>query len=261
MESIAVTSQGMYVACLEQGLIVSRDGGVTWQSTGSQDVVAAFALTADAAYAATSAGVLRRRGDAFEVVNSTPVRSITSRASTVGALTLGGELILSETDGWWRSVPLPSEAGVPSCLELIDPDTLVIGSSSGLWLGNEAAWQRTLDASPVTAVAAAPDGRLLAAVGDRVWTQQGPSAWRHASVAGSIPALAPSLTFARDRVIVVATSAGVYISTDAGASFARWRDGIGEPAVVAVAFSPEFAADGIVYAVELGGRIWRARVS
>lgn len=82
--------------------------------------------------------------------------------------------------------------------------------------------------------------------------------------AGRLPALtdlAASPDYAQDRTLFAATSAGVYVSRDGGASFLPWNDGLDPTATVAVAPSPAFARDRLVYALGLGGTVWRRRDS
>jgi hypothetical protein len=83
--------------------------------------------------------------------------------------------------------------------------------------------------------------------------------WQHVTLPGSVGALAPSPTYHADRTVLAATSAGVSVSRDGGATFEGWSTGLGETPVVAIALSPTYTADRLVYAVELGGRIWRRR--
>jgi hypothetical protein len=83
-----------------------------------------------------------------------------------------------------------------------------------------------------------------------------------ADSAGRRPALtdlAASPDYARDRTVFAATSAGVYVSRDGGASFEPWSDSLEPAATVAVAPSPAYARDRLVYALGLGGTVWRRR--
>jgi hypothetical protein len=74
-----------------------------------------------------------------------------------------------------------------------------------------------------------------------------------------VTALAVSPTYASDRTLFAATSAGVFVSRDGGDSFGLWSDGLQPRSVVAVAVSPDYAADRLVYAITLGGGVWRRR--
>jgi photosystem II stability/assembly factor-like uncharacterized protein len=60
----------------------------------------------------------------------------------------------------------------------------------------------------------------------------------------------------RDRTVVAAADAGVYLSRDGGATFAAWDDGLDVPLVTALALT---ATDGGLeaYALGLGGTLWR----
>jgi photosystem II stability/assembly factor-like uncharacterized protein len=84
--------------------------------------------------------------------------------------------------------------------------------------------------------------------------------WRRARLPGSVSALevAPAYGRDRDRTILAGTTAGVFISRNAGIEFESAGRGGGGP-IVAVAFSPAYNEDRLVYAVELGGRVWRLR--
>src|SRR5690606_7591463 len=63
-----------------------------------------------------------------------------------------------------------------------------------------------------------------------------------------------------ERIVYAATNAGPYVSRDGGRSFRPWRDGYAGGGLVALAVSPTFATDRTLYAVGVGGSIWRATV-
>jgi hypothetical protein len=78
--------------------------------------------------------------------------------------------------------------------------------------------------------------------------------------AGRLPAITHfvvSPAYAQDRTLFAATSAGVYVSRDGGASFAAWNVGVELVSMVAVTLSPAYARDRLVYSLGLGGTIWR----
>lgn len=82
---------------------------------------------------------------------------------------------------------------------------------------------------------------------------------------GTVAALALSPTFAQDGVILAATAAGLYRSTDGGRHWQRSADGLSDPRLTAVAFAPwpallAFAAtaDGRLFQSEDGGQSWHA---
>lgn len=68
---------------------------------------------------------------------------------------------------------------------------------------------------------------------------------------GTVSALAFSPSFTNDRTVFAATLAGVYRSTDGGASWRNVSRGLASPFVDAIAVSPAYAGDRTVFA---GGR-------
>ena len=78
----------------------------------------------------------------------------------------------------------------------------------------------------------------------------------------AITAIAVSPHYRNDHTVFVATSAGIFISRDAGRNFAPWSGGMGTTPVVALAVTAK-AANGKgeqwLYALGLGGTIWRRR--
>jgi hypothetical protein len=81
--------------------------------------------------------------------------------------------------------------------------------------------------------------------------------WESTELLASIAGLTASPDYAQNRTLFAATSAGVYVSRDGGASFTLWSDGLEPKATVAVAVSPAYAEDRLVYGLGLGGTIWR----
>ncbi|MGE3910905.1 MAG: hypothetical protein AB7K36_16225, partial [Chloroflexota bacterium] len=82
-------------------------------------------------------------------------------------------------------------------------------------------------------------------------------AWVSVELPGNIADLAASPAYAQDQTLFAATSAGVYVSRDGGASFSAWDDDQEPGPCVSVAISPSFATDRLVYALGLGGTVWR----
>ncbi len=88
--------------------------------------------------------------------------------------------------------------------------------------------------------------------------------WQRAELSGlprsgGIYALTLSPAFRQDRTVLAATDTGVYISRDAGATFAAWSDALPELPILALAFPmPGAGAGGAVRAIAaaLGGAIW-----
>ena len=271
------------LAGLEDGLVVSSDAGASWQPVSLGEASAVYGLSADAAYAATGVGVFKRREGAGEWERSStiPARAVASSGDWVAALGLEGEVCTSADGGQtWRTLAWPTgAAGAPTSLSVAVDGTLLVGTNAGVWRADGrsgADWQPILEAQAgrVSSVLAAPtypiNGLCFVGVGDEVWSTargvqevvrgQRRPAWRRTSSPGSVIALASSPTFAQDRTLAVGTSVGVALSRDAGAHWMPWSDGLTGLPVLAVAFSPHFATDHLVYAVELGGRLWRRAV-
>jgi photosystem II stability/assembly factor-like uncharacterized protein len=74
-----------------------------------------------------------------------------------------------------------------------------------------------------------------------------------------VTALAASPRYREDRTVVAATSAGAFVSRDAGESFQPWSEGLDSPRLVAIGVSPQYGEDHLVYALGLGGAIWRRK--
>lgn len=88
-------------------------------------------------------------------------------------------------------------------------------------------------------------------------------AWRAVALPGAGPLAITALAAApgaEGRIVVfAATNEGVYRSRDGGEGFARWDEGLDPAAVVALAPSPAYTTDRTVYALGLGGTLWRRR--
>jgi hypothetical protein len=57
--------------------------------------------------------------------------------------------------------------------------------------------------------------------------------------------------------VFAATSAGVFVSRDGGATYLPWSEGLIPPGLVALAISQNYHSDRLIYALGLGGTIWR----
>jgi len=84
--------------------------------------------------------------------------------------------------------------------------------------------------------------------------------WRGADLshgAVAVTAVAPTPSYTGDRTVFAATNAGVFVSRNGGETYQPWSEGLVPPGVVGLAISPTYAADRLVYALGLGGTIWR----
>ena len=64
-----------------------------------------------------------------------------------------------------------------------------------------------------------------------------------------------AIVVAPGGAIFAGTSTGVYVSRDQGHTFELWKTSVGPRRVIGLALAP----DSLVYALELGGRLWRGR--
>jgi len=277
----------LFAAGLEDGVIVSTDAGATWQAAngGPDSPVFALATAPGGVYAATSNGIVRRqvKADQWRQVHPLGTRAIRADGRRVVAVGVHGELLAS-TDGGeaWRRLVWPAAGGQPRSVALTGAHT-VVGSVDAL-TGERAIWQSATDGQAwqrvllergagVIPVAAPPthaiDAMLFVGLDDavartirgveEVWRGERHPVWRRATLSGMVTALETSPAYARDATLLVGTSAGAWISRDAGDTFQTLDANLGDAPVVAVAFSPAYVRDRLIYAVELGGRIWRLR--
>ena len=156
-------------------------------------------------------------------------------------------------------------------------------TESVLWRSKDGGerWQRWL-VLPGTAVGRLPvavaptypiDGTVLVGHGGRVWRplrhveevrggERRPT-FRGAALGVSanpgITALSVSPLFTQDRTVFAASNIGTYISRNGGESFVAWNEGLDQPRMVSIAASPNYASDRLVYALGLGGTLWRRR--
>lgn len=218
------------------------------------------------------------------------------RADDAGAPLLAalqdGGLLLSEDGGAsWRLLPWrPERAEVLSlaCSPRFGRDrTLYVGTGAPdeaapgvsdlvLWRSADggSTWQRWLvtrgpKALPLLAredsILVGVDGRVLRPRHDAQEVVRGERRplWRGADLPG-VAAVSTALASTRDdaghALVLAATSGGVACSWDGGASFAAWSEGLPPGPIVSLAVAPESGGERCVYAVGLGGSIWRRRV-
>jgi hypothetical protein len=254
--------QTLYAYGLQASRGVSNDGGRTWTMRDDLDEAGAVATLPDGTlvHATEPAAAWRalplpfaqaqivavgfapdadqqRHGDVY-LATVGPVSSA-DRALTLWRTSDRGR----RWDRWLELPDLPAGGAVRIAALPANPwgDTVVVGYGGRVLRPRQNAWQVSGGARrPVWDACELPG-------------QDG---------AGRLPAIAgltASPDYARDRAVFAATSAGVYLSRDGGASFAAWHDDLEPPATVDVAPSPAYARDRLVYALGLGGTIWRRR--
>jgi hypothetical protein len=231
--ALAATADGVYVAGLEDGIEVSSDGGATW-GDGWQADVAVYALSTDARYAATAGGVLRRAGSSWETINAAPSRAVSRSGRTVAALTLAGEVLLSNDEGaMWETLTPP---WVPTCCVIAPDGGLLLGSNTGVYRAT-SSWPPVVEAPRVRAIAVADNGTLFVGTDEELIYGT-----ERTEVAGRVTAIA-----AEAGGVAVATSAGLWLFDNGDMALE-----LADKPVVAATFDGTY-----VYAAELGGRIWR----
>jgi hypothetical protein len=86
--------------------------------------------------------------------------------------------------------------------------------------------------------------------------------WLRTTVAPASPRITSMAMSDDARDVFVATSAGVFASRDQGRTFAEWSQGLDERPILAVAVSPVHEAQfREVFALELGGQLWRRSIA
>jgi photosystem II stability/assembly factor-like uncharacterized protein len=324
------TDHTLYGLSLDEGVLASRDGGLTWVRAWPEDAdpaVAALAAahgdTSPVLLAATTEQLYRsidggQRWDALPPESAPPLHLLTALPPGgpnpaflgIGARQANGRqqagLAISEDGGLtWRPAGHlgAGEAGWSFTVDglAVSPafwadrtlvargvETRADGDSrTRLWRSTDAGrtWSIWYEESgsdgqalPATLLMppASPSGNMVVqALGGRVltpvagsWERHGGQrrpVWHSATLGpevGAVTALAAppaaKAGSAAERAVFAATNAGPYLSRDGGRTFRPWRDGYTGGGLVALAVSPLFATDRTVFAVGVGGAIWRA---
>jgi photosystem II stability/assembly factor-like uncharacterized protein len=292
---LVLDERTLLAADAQAGISRSQDAGLTWHDaeTGLDDTPVyslvrtesmLLAGTASGVLASTDAGATWRR---LPIATDAPARVLAvapDHRRTVVAAVGGGHLLMSEDAGaTWRSMPsaLPSSAEAVSLA--LSPSfardrTLFVASSqpATVWRSSDGGerWQRWLvvddQAGEVVPLAVSPDfatdGRVYVGLQGRVGRPR-PEArevrggerrplWRMASI-GHGAAQVTGLLARTRGVVLAATSQGLFVSFDAGEHFRRHGgEGLAPHGLVSLAPGP----DGAVYALALGGAVWRTRL-
>lgn len=245
------------------GVNVSRDGGVSWQQS---------------------------------IATSAPVRAVISvsaadpAGTTALAAVANGQLLDSDDGGaTWRAARNAAFGGAEIVSLAGSADysrdrtvfvTTKSASDAVVWRSTNGGeqWARWLvepGQHDTVQLAISPNysadelvfvglgGRVLSPRQDAraVHASKRRNVWRDVELGGgatAVTALAVSPAFARDRTLLVATNAGIFVSRDGGQTYQNWSEGLPQPPrITALSISPTYPVDGLVYAVGLGGTIWR----
>ena len=278
----------------DDGMARSRDGGTNWRDVGPGGAVAGVALSdgypADGTvYCAGAAGLYVSRDGSASWVQAIGVAAtaVATSGATVLAALEGGELVTSGDGGRaWSSAGRLTDAGEIASVHLSREGAMfaVAGAPDGrhdrhsVWRSAAVGgrWDRWLeersDGTPALAAPSATAGTVFVGLQRAVLTpipnfhevrgRVRVPVWRRVELGdATVTALVASPAYDDDRTLFAATSGGVYVSRDSGASFGRW-DQNGDPVpMVSLAPTASYATDKLVYAVGLGGSLWRRRDS
>jgi photosystem II stability/assembly factor-like uncharacterized protein len=280
----------VFVAGPEEGIRASSDGGIHWEErNGGLDDVAVYGLSATARglWAATGQGVYvsHDRGRSWRRSTSgdgeAAARIVGAGSSRVVAAFDGGRLaVLDEGGTMWRDLRLPAEESQIVALAVAHDGTiLVAGIAAGeltLWRWeNLRGWSRLFveSSSGATRVALAVspaqpvEQGVLVGFGRRVLRplrqaqevrgRERRPIWRSTEPGRDVANITSLAISPVDRTVFAASNAGVFLSRDGGGTFDEWSEGLSSPRVVALAVSPNYVRDRLVYALGLGGTIWR----
>ena len=260
-------------AATAAGIHVSHDRAATWeQSPGTAQAVWTVAAGPAATVWAAGAGGGVRVSDDAVATWRTPVPAFD-----------GGEIILvavSPDYGRDRTVfvATTSQPAPGGSAEMVLWRSRDGGTRWDRWLVEPEVRSRAGVGHPFMAFAISPnyanDELVFAGLGPRVLTPlrharevragRRRPVWRRAELGGetiAVTAIAPSPNFAHDRTVFVATNAGAFASRDSGETYQPWSESLVPSALVALAVSPAYHSDRLVYALGLGGTIWRRQDS
>jgi photosystem II stability/assembly factor-like uncharacterized protein len=253
------------VAATAGGVAISRNGGESWLATGGPTPAQAIAVAPDyrrlgGLLAAGSDGSLRLSSDSGLTWRSLPVPFIGQEVAMVAfspGFAEDGMLFAATTQATG-----PGGTGQASVWQSTDRgeswQTVLIERDEGRWL--------SLAIPPTFS----DDGAFYIGLGDRVLRPMRRASERrlggqrpiwigeHLGNARTVVvglALSPAYRF--DQTLFAATSAGVFVSRNAGLSWRPLAAGMIDRSIVAVVPTPTYADDRTVYAASLGGTIWR----
>lgn len=263
--SPAFASDGALYAGTSAGVFRSLDRGASWQASGLEDQ--------EVALVAVSPAFPKDR-----IVAAATSKTIHWSPDGVAA---------------WQELGLPAQGEAPAALAMAinargEPAVLV-----GSWRepsadlrGRLRVWSRSLSGSSWTLlfstytntrIAAlgvpdsfAQDERFFVGSGDCVYrslsgarerTREGETPmWLPAGVGSRgypVVSLAAAPQFARTHTLLAAAGDGVFVSFNEGVKWQRLGGILGDRFPVAVAPAPDFARSGVVYALTMGGQLWR----
>jgi hypothetical protein len=289
----------LVVAGPTAGVRVSTDAGATWREhtagLGDATVLGLAAGARGEVFASTSAGVFvcesatrREIWRPCSTGDRVGARAIVRAGQHILAALDDGRVLVSEDDGYgvWRPLTIPfSAATVRGLAASGHSDTLFVATSSSgetvLWRSVDGGgiWRRWLVEAghhAAVSVAVSPkypvdevvlvglDTRVLmpSRRAEEVRDGERRPVWLPTTLAPSSPRITSIATSPDARGVFVATSAGVFASRDHGRSFGMWNAGLDARPMLSVAVSTAHnSEDPLVFALELGGQLWRRPVA
>lgn len=271
--AVAHGRNGQLFAATSAGVYRSTNAGCTWRRTTDADLN----VTAIAAVKRNEASTPQARGGAADMV--------------VAATDVHGVIVSDDGGQTWRALEALTEPAEIVALQIAADGTLLLGTrdedgQASVWRRTRQTprWERILrePAEGALSLAVGPGGNVLGGLGGCVLRVVEHShelrggerrpVWRAARMprnaqitsvvtvpawqAGADPARTGSRE-AGGNSVFVSTGEGVFVSRDEDERFASWSEGLTQRAVVALAVSPNYAQDRLVFAVGLGGAIWR----
>ena len=278
----------IFVGGPEDGVRVSTDGGITWEDRKlllTEVAVHSLSATAQRMWAATTVGVYvtEDRGDTWRrsTTDAGSARIVSAGPGRTAAALDDRRLIVSDNDANnWCDVRLPVEDPQIAAVGVARDGSVLVANTTGsdvtLWRWeNLRGWSRLLvePSTGVVRVALAVlstepvEPGVIVSIGRRIFRpvrdaqevhgRERRPMWRSAELGRDVTSITALAASPVDRAVLAATNAGVFLSRDGGQTFTDWSDGLTNPRVVAIAVSPNFGEDRLVYALGLGGTIWR----
>lgn len=278
------------------GGVTWTDASTGLPSLQVDDLAVTPALNGEAhLYAALPQGVWmsRRWGETWERVSDLPAQMLTlspafPQDATLMVGTKGQGLWVSRDGGQsWEPIDVPWHGQEVLALALSpafprDGQLFVAvsqpdGEGVEVWQGGIGEpWEPVIyhqDAARGSVLAVPHtyprDGRWYATIGDQLYRplrgavegrggSRRPAFVRHA-LAHERPTVIDLAMLPGPQLgyLLAATDRGMYVSADGGAEWHPINDGLSARPMVAVASSPDYAQDRSIYALELGGNLWR----
>jgi len=254
-------SDRILYAATPAGIHVSRDSAATWQALGPNEPARLLvAGTPPTVMAALSGGRLLAIDAA---ANRWRTLERVFEHTEISALALSPDFDREHT--LFVATTQPTAEGTA---ELVLWRSVDSGQRWSRWLVARGADPLVMAIPPTFPI----DEVLFVAVGRRVLQPlrhalekragERRPVWRGADIGGEtvvVTELATSPNYQADGTVFAATSAGMFVSHDRADSFQSWSEGLAAPRLVGLGVSPSYVDDGLVYALGLGGSIWRRR--